>query len=40
MTNDELNPNDEIRNGAEIVSPLVSFGLRYSFALRHSCFVI
>jgi hypothetical protein len=34
MTNDETNPNDEIRN------PALPFGLRHSFVIRHSCFVI
>jgi hypothetical protein len=41
MTNDELTPNDENReNGDGIVLPLLSFGLRYSFVIRHLSFVI
>ena len=40
MTNDERNPNDEARmaiGGSCFVS---SFGLRHSFVIRHSSFVI
>ncbi|PYK52651.1 MAG: hypothetical protein DME48_14625, partial [Verrucomicrobia bacterium] len=41
MTNDELSPNDEIRNREEasVTLPL-SFGHRHSFGIRHPCFII
>jgi hypothetical protein len=37
MTNDELSPNDEIRNGAEIVSHFCRSGfvILSSFVVRH-----
>jgi len=38
MTNDETNPNDEIRNGALIAA--ASIVIRTSSFIRHSCFVI
>jgi hypothetical protein len=30
MTKNELNPNDEARNSAEVVMRLVRFGIRHS----------
>src|SRR5215471_9661465 len=38
MTNDKRNPNGEIRRGAADLSS--RFGLRHSFVIRHSAFVI
>jgi len=38
MTNDETNPNDEIRNGALIAAAFIV--IRTSSFIRHSCFVI
>jgi hypothetical protein len=41
MTNDEINPNDEVRNAVACRLPVIRlFELRYSFDIRHSCFVI
>jgi hypothetical protein len=40
MSNDERNPNDEVRNVADPKAKPFSFWLRHSFVIRHSCFVI
>jgi hypothetical protein len=40
MTNDELNPDGEIRNNANIILALrhLSFDIPLSFVIRHSSF--
>ena len=41
MTNDEINPNDEVRNVVACRLPIIRlFELRHSLDIRHSCFVI
>lgn len=40
MTNFELVTNDETENGSPLALLLSSFGIRHSFVLRHSEFVI
>jgi hypothetical protein len=40
MTNDELNPDGETRNNANIILALRHSSFRHSFVIRHSTFVI